>query len=63
MLFEVVDFYKNTIMHCSDWCCVPAENTLYSMYQAGYRFKINGKKVTIKKIIELRKEYTNGNND
>lgn len=58
MKFEVVNDKNKTVMQTTDVGCVPNENTLRSMYKAGYRFKIDDRAVTITKI----KEYLRGGN-
>ena len=53
--FEIVRDNK-TVMQCEDVICIPSVDELNAMNKAGYKFKIDGQTVTIKKIKELIKE-------
>lgn len=55
MKFEVVNDRGRTIMSCTTASCVPDDEQLSSMAKAGYKFKIDGKTVNIKKVKEIRK--------
>lgn len=41
-------------MNCSEWKYVPDKHTLQSMYENDYRFKLDGKSITVKQIKELK---------
>lgn len=43
-------------MQCEDVICIPSVDELTAMNKVGYKFKIDGQTVTIKKIKELIKE-------
>ena len=51
MRFEVCK--KNcTVFLTEHKKCVPNSDTLKSMYSAGYTFKLDGKKMTLKQLIK-----------
>lgn len=56
MKFEVVNMYGKTVMHTSQEKCIPDKNERNLLYAAGYRFKLNGKTITKKKLEEELKE-------
>lgn len=43
-------------MSCKTVSCIPDEQQLKSIYDAGHRFRLNGKSVSIKKILEYVKD-------
>ena len=47
MIFEVFNFQQQRVMNCQEWHHVPDNDMLRSMQQAGYKFKLDGKNVTI----------------
>lgn len=57
MKFEVVNRFGKTMMQCADYQYIPAKDILESMYRAAYRFKLDGKDISLKKA----KELINGN--
>lgn len=59
MRFEVINDKGATVMHTSVESCFPDEDELAMMNRAGYKFKVDGKAVTMKKLKEMR----NGNTD
>ena len=63
MKFEVINSNSKTLMHTETWLCVPDEETLKSMSKAGYKFKLDGKTITIKKLNEQLKEVINEHNE
>ena len=56
MEFEVVNRCGKTMMRCSDYKYIPDNDVLEAMYQAEYRFRLDGKNITLKKAKALRKE-------
>lgn len=55
MKFEVINDKGMAVMSCADVSCIPDDSQLSSMIKAGYKFKIDEKIVTVKKI----KNYVN----
>ena len=55
MKFEVVNDKNKVVMNTSDVSCIPDTKTLNIMHKAGYSFKLDNKKVSIKKLSELLK--------
>lgn len=53
-IFQVVDDKGVTVMRTDFISCIPDDNQLTSMSKSGYKFKINGKVVSIKKVKEVR---------
>lgn len=53
MLFQVFNNEGICAMRCSDTSCVPDCETLKDMYNAGYRFKIDGKQASLKTVKEV----------
>ena len=62
MNFEVVNDKNKTVMRTSSPSCVPDKDMLNLISKAGYKFKIDGKVISCKNIVEKMKEITNGNN-
>ena len=56
MKFEVVNDKNKTVMTTNYIGCIPTDKELSSMYKAGYKFKLNGKAVSLKKVLEIKKE-------
>jgi len=52
MLFEVIDPSGKGVMCTNYVSCIPNANQLSSMTSAGYKFKIDGKNITKKKLLE-----------
>jgi len=48
--FKVINSNGNSVMSCRDTGCIPDEAQLTDMAKAGYKFMLDGKIVTIKKI-------------
>lgn len=61
MKFEVVNDKNKTVMSTESMACIPDKDILNSISKAGYKFKLNGKLITIKKLIEKLKEIDNEN--
>lgn len=55
MKFEVVNDKGVTVMQTEMKSCVPNDDELFTMSKAGYKFKLDGKSVSIKKIKETLK--------
>lgn len=53
-IFQVVDGKGVTVMRTDFISCIPDNNQLTSMSKSGYKFKIDGKGVSIKKVKEER---------
>ena len=54
MKFEVVNSGGETVMQTEYIECIPDQTILDAMYKSGYRFKLNGKMATKKKVEETR---------
>ena len=63
MKFEVVNDKNVPMMSTTYISCIPEKDELTSMSKAGYKFKLDGKSITIKKLIEKLKEITDGENN
>lgn len=59
MKFEVVNDKNITVMSTTSWSCVYEKDTLSSISKAGYKFKLDGKLITLKKLCEKLKEINN----
>lgn len=60
MKFEVVNDKNRTMMSTVYWSCVYNEDTLRSISKSGYKFKLDGKIISLKKLIEKLKEIDGG---
>lgn len=56
MLFEVIDPSGLGMMRCNSQECIPEVRTLTSMTSAGFKFKLNGKIISLKKLKDLLKQ-------
>lgn len=56
MVFEVINKDGNTVMNTGHIQCIPTKSEITSMQKNGYKFKIDGKMATKKKIDELLKD-------
>lgn len=63
MKFEVVNDKNVTIMYTTNPSCIPDKDMLSSIFKAGYKFKLDGKAITIKKLSERLKEIDIENGD
>lgn len=63
MKFEIVNDKNKTVMQTTHISCIPDKNTLNSMSKAGYKFKLDGKAITIKRLNERLKEINDDKND
>ena len=56
MKFEVFNDKDERAMYTEHISCIPDKDILSSMLKVGYKFKLNGKAITIKKLNEQLKE-------
>lgn len=63
MIFEVINDKNKTVMSTTSLSCIPDKKILDSMLMAGYKFKLDGKLITIKKLNEILKEIENDKNN
>lgn len=56
MKFEVIDNKGNTIFNTTEKICLPNKLEIESLTCAGYKFKLDGKIVSKKKLLEQIKE-------
>ena len=63
MKFEVVNDKGMTVMNTSDVSCVPDKSMLNSMLKSGYKFRLNNKAITIKKLTEQLEDINNAKNN
>ena len=59
MKFEIINDKSKVVMNTTFASCIPDKNTLNEMAKAGYKFKLDGKVATAKKICEKLKEEAN----
>ena len=55
MKFEIINTENKTVMNTTSVSCIPDKDSLISMSKSGYKFKIDGKILSTKKIIEQLK--------
>lgn len=58
MKFEVVNDKNKTVMSTESLSCIPNKDALNSISKAGYKFRFDGKMITIKKLNEKLKEIS-----
>ena len=63
MRFEVINDRNKTVMQTAHMSCIPDKELLNAMSKAGYKFKLNGKMTTIKKLSDKIKEVDDDKND
>ena len=63
MKFEVINDKNQTIMQTSSANCIPDRSMLNLMSKSGYKFRIDGKIATVKKVIETIKGVKNDENN
>lgn len=51
MKFEVVNDKGTTVMHTETKSCIPDKDELTVMSKAGYKFRIDGRNITVKKLV------------
>ena len=59
MEFEVINDKNRTIMSTMSKSCLPDKKLLISMSKNGYKFRLNGKMITVKKLNDKLKEQYN----
>ena len=63
MKFEVINDKNKVVMHTEYTSCLPNKETLSLMAKAGYKFKLDNKAITIKKLNEWLKGVENEKNN
>lgn len=63
MKFEIINDKSKTVMQTEYISCIPDKDELNSMQIAGYKFKIDGKIISAKKLKEWLKEHTDDKNN
>ena len=63
MKFEVVNDKNKAVMSTTSWSCVYDKDILNSISKAGYKFKLDGKAITLKKLNEKLKEIQDDKNN
>lgn len=53
MKFEIFNDKGKIVFQCHQESCMPTEKEIKSMASAGYKFKIDGKAVPKKKLLDL----------
>lgn len=53
MKLEILNDKNIVVMTTTSVCCIPDKSTLNVMSKGGYKFKLDGKSITIKKLKEL----------
>ena len=56
MKFEVINDKNMIVMNTASIYCIPDKEMLISMSKAGYRFRLDGKIITAKKLNDKLKE-------
>ncbi|MDD6022207.1 MAG: hypothetical protein PUB94_06125 [Oscillospiraceae bacterium] len=59
MKFQVVNDKGSPVMETEHISCIPDYSSLSSMSKAGYKFKVDGKIINLKKIKEMTSENDN----
>ena len=57
--FEVINDKNAVVMNTTSPICVPCETQINSMIRVGYKFRLNNKIITKKKLIEFIEEIKN----
>ena len=63
MKFEVINDKNIIVMNTTSIYCIPNKEMLILMSKAGYRFRLDGKIITTKKLNDMLKEIVNDKND
>lgn len=63
MKFEIINDKNKVVMNTEHWSCIPDKDVLTSMQKTGYKFKLDGKTITIKKLSDKIKEVDDDKND
>lgn len=56
MKFEVVNDKNKVMFRCDDVSCIPAPADIKMMSAGGYKFRIDGKIISARKVIEYTKQ-------
>ena len=62
-MFEVFNDKGKRVMYTEHISCIPEKYILSSMLKVGYKFKLNGKAITVQKLNEQLKEIINDKNN
>ncbi len=57
MKFEIFNSFGVGMMECHEKSCVPLPPQLKDMSRAGYKFKLDGKSISLKKLLDIIKEW------
>jgi hypothetical protein len=60
--FQIIDSNNSIAMRTNHISCIPPDSHLASMETIGYKFKLDGKFVSRRKINTLRKQKSNVGN-
>ena len=63
MKFEIINDKNKVVMNTTYTCCIPNKDILTLMSKTGYKFKLDGKAITIKKLNEKLKEVKDVKSD
>lgn len=53
MKFEIIDNKGKVVFNTTQVTCIPNKDNINSMHGAGYKFKIDNKSISKKKLIEF----------
>ena len=56
MKFEIINDKNKVVMNTTHGYCIPDKDILTSMSKVGYKFKLDDRAITIKKLNEMLKE-------
>lgn len=56
MKFEVINDKNKVMFHCDDVSCIPDPADIKTMSAGGYKFRIDGKIISARKVIEYTKQ-------
>ena len=56
MRFEIINDKGTIVMNCSSIDCMPNKEQIDVMLQIGYKFKVDNRIISKKKIVEIIKE-------
>lgn len=56
MWFEVFNRENQRVLYCYDVSCIPSKEELTHMQAGKYKFKLDGKRVTIAQLQTLKKK-------
>lgn len=54
LLFKVINPEGMGVMQTAAWSCIPANRVLESMNATGYKFMLDGKRIKLRELIEVR---------